>query len=87
MQCNDPLTKTPKLTRAKRITEWTFYDREVTELAKKLLKQDGDGRDGRAGEVVDESMFVQIDSSSQKEPVVDTKEESQKENERVKDEL
>ena len=81
------MTKTPKLTRAKRITEWTTYDKEVTELAKKLLKKDGGQKDGGNATVVDESMFVQIDSSSPKDQVIDANGESQKSNERVKDEL
>ena len=85
IQCNDPLTKTPKLTRAKNIVEWTTYDKQVAELAQRLLKKDAGLKNGN-GTVVDESMFVQIDSSSPKENVQD-KDENVKSEERVKDEL
>jgi len=79
------LTKTPKLTRAKNIVEWTTYDKQVAELAQRLLKKDAGLKNGN-GTVVDESMFVQIDSSSPKENVQD-KDENVKSEERVKDEL
>jgi hypothetical protein len=62
------LTKTPKLTRAKNIVEWTTYDKQVAEMAKSLLTKDLGARDGTNETVVDESMFVAIDSSSPKEP-------------------
>ena len=80
------MTKTPKLTRAKNIPEWTTYDKQVAELAQRLLKKDAARRDGENGTAVDESMFVQIDSNGQKEPVVKD-EEAPTEPERVKDEL
>jgi UDP-glucose:glycoprotein glucosyltransferase len=91
IQCNDPLTKTPKLTRAKNIAEWTTYDRQVAELAQRLLRNGG-GKDGGNGTVVDESMFVQIDSSSQKDTVakpeeVDTPEAVDESEGRERDEL
>jgi len=87
IQCNDPLTKTPKLTRAKNIPEWTTYDKEVAELAQRLLKKDATLRNGGNGSTVDESMFVQIDSSGQKDPVVKEDEAPKEPDARVKDEL
>lgn len=87
IQCNDPLTKTPKLTRAKNIPEWTTYDKQVAELAQRLLKKDAALRDGGNGTAVDESMFVQIDSSGQKDPVVKEDEAPTEPDARVKDEL
>jgi hypothetical protein len=77
------LTKTPKLTRAKRITEWTTYDEQVAEMAKRLLKKDAE-RKGNAT-VVDESMFNKIDSAP-KEAIAEPSTDSTAER-RVKDEL
>jgi len=81
------LTKTPKLTRAKNIHEWTTYDKQVAELAKRLLKKDAAQKNGGNETVVDESMFVQIDSSVQKDQVSPREDDSAKAEERVKDEL
>jgi len=81
------LTKTPKLTRAKNIAEWTTYDKQVAELAKRLLRNGGGGKDGGNGTVVDESMFVQIDSSSNQKDSVAKPEEIEKGDGRIKDEL
>jgi len=53
-------------------------------MAQRLLKKDAAGKGG-ANETVDESMFVQIDSSPAKDPVVSN--EEGKTEERVKDEL
>jgi len=80
------LTKTPKLTRAKNIVEWTTYDKQVAELAKRLLRNGG-GKDGGNGTVVDESMFVQIDSSPNQKGTVAEPEEIDKGEGRIKDEL
>ena len=81
------MTKTPKLTRAKNIPEWTTYDKQVAELARRLLTKDAAQKDGGNGTVVDESMFVQIDSSGQKDPVVAREDDTDKDEKRVKDEL
>jgi hypothetical protein len=75
-KCNDPLTKTPKLTRAKNIPEWTTYDKQVAELAQRLLKKDAEKKGSDNESVVDESMFVQIDSSNPKEQIIEKKEET-----------
>ncbi|KAI0715904.1 glycosyltransferase family 24 protein [Cerioporus squamosus] len=40
--CQNPLTKEPKLDRARQIPEWEVYDSEIAEFARKL-------REGRAG--------------------------------------
>ena len=74
------------MTRAKNIPEWTTYDKQVAELAKRLLKKDS-GQKGGNGAVVDESMFVQIDSSIPKEQAAKGGEDSVKGEERVRDEL
>ena len=87
IQCNDPLTKTPKLTRAKNIPEWTTYDKQVAELAQRLLKKDSARKDGGNEAVIDESMFVQIDSSGQKDPVVKDDKAPKAPDAREKDEL
>ena len=79
------MTKTPKLTRAKNIAEWTTYDKQVAELAQRLLKKETVKDDT----LVDESMFVQIDSSPKEagekvERAIPGEEETET---RVKDEL
>jgi UDP-glucose:glycoprotein glucosyltransferase len=51
--CNNPLTKEPKLDRARRqVPEWTMYDEEVADVARgvrakevEMLQQAGDGRE------------------------------------------
>lgn len=78
------MTKTPKLTRAKRITEWTTYDKQVAELAQTLLKKDARYKNLENETAIDESLFVQI-VSSPKDPVV--RDEEKKREEHVKDEL
>ena len=80
------MTKTPKLTRAKRIPEWTTYDKRVAEMAQRLLKKAASQRNGGDGTAVDESMFMQIDSPSQKEPQ-NVEFENKREEVREKDEL
>jgi hypothetical protein len=76
------------LTRAKNIPEWTTYDKQVAELAQRLLKKHAVQKNGGNGTAVDESMFVEIDSPSQKEPVEEELEVGEIENgERIKDEL
>ena len=85
IQCNDPLTKTPKLTRAKRIPEWTTYDAQVAEMAERLLKKDAERKGDANAPMVDESMFTRIDSVPQKEDAV--QDGKARGDERVKDEL
>lgn len=75
------------MTRAKRIPEWTTYDKEVAELAQRLLKKENASKGKENGDSVDESMFVQIDSSSPKEPVADEAKGEIKPGARVKEEL
>lgn len=46
--CNNPLTKEPKLERARRqVPEWTVYDDEIAELARRVssLASEGDEDD------------------------------------------
>lgn len=64
-----------------------MYDKQVAELAQRLLKKDAAQKDGGSDIVVDESMFVQIDSSAQKDPVAPREADGEKTEERVKDEL
>jgi UDP-glucose:glycoprotein glucosyltransferase len=48
--CNNPLTKEPKLERARRqIPEWTVYDDEIAAFARRV-RGDGAGRGGGGGE-------------------------------------
>lgn len=51
--CNNPLTKEPKLQRARRqVPEWTIYDDEIAELARRVAGEQGgfvrSGEDGEA---------------------------------------
>ncbi|PCH03602.1 UDP-glucose:Glycoprotein Glucosyltransferase [Penicillium occitanis (nom. inval.)] len=53
--CNNPLTKEPKLERARRqVPEWTEYDDEIAELARRVAssasKEDGDDDEGKEEE-------------------------------------
>lgn len=42
--CNNPLTKEPKLDRARRqVPEWTAYDEEIATLARRIKAGDGEG--------------------------------------------
>lgn len=55
-------------------------------MAQRLLKKDAFQRNGGKGTAVDESMFVQIDSPGQKEPLREEGKQDEAEA-RVKDEL
>jgi len=72
--CNNPLTKEPKLDRARRLLpEWSVYDNEVAEFEKKveaMLKQ-GDGSHSN-------------DNVTESKPIVDSEPEKE---DNVKDEL
>ena len=59
LQCNNPLTKEPKLTSAVRIVpEWTSYDTEIKQLQDRIaasnVKQEDDDTqwDGRCTQVI-----------------------------------
>lgn len=44
--CNNPLTKEPKLDRARRqVPEWTMYDEEIAELAKRVSHEENEDVD------------------------------------------
>jgi UDP-glucose:glycoprotein glucosyltransferase len=46
--CNNPLTKEPKLDRARRqVPEWNIYDQEISEVLKKAMAKEGEGGEGR----------------------------------------
>lgn len=48
--CNNPMTKEPKLDRARRqVPEWTEYDNEIAEVLKAAMKDDEDVVDLKAG--------------------------------------
>jgi len=41
--CNNPMTKEPKLDRARRqVPEWTVYDEEIAALARRNVKKEGE---------------------------------------------
>ncbi|KAL0467835.1 UDP-glucose:glycoprotein glucosyltransferase domain-containing protein [Neurospora intermedia] len=74
--CNNPMTKEPKLERARRqVPEWTVYDEEVAALAKRVREQE----DKKAGEVVE--------GKKVEEPVVVEEKKHEEEKEHVIDEL
>ena len=78
--CNNPMTKEPKLDRARRqVPEWTAYDDEVAGLARRKAERAGHlGGDGEKGEVTEEKVSDEV---KKEEKVND---EAKKE---VKDEL
>ena len=46
MQCNNPLTKEPKLTAANRIVaEWSDYDNEIKDLQERIYKEWNQGEE------------------------------------------
>ncbi|WVR05054.1 hypothetical protein IAU60_002066 [Kwoniella sp. DSM 27419] len=51
--CQNPLTKEPKLVRARQIPEWDDYDREIAAFAAKVAEREGHG-EGAMGVSVDE---------------------------------
>jgi UDP-glucose:glycoprotein glucosyltransferase len=77
--CNNPMTKEPKLDRARRqVPEWTVYDNEIAELARRT--QEGNVLAGEGAGRVQEEEQIEMDR-----PVKEQEEESRKE--RVRDEL
>lgn len=56
--CQNPMTKEPKLVRARQIPEWDVYDREIADFAKRVEGQTGKGMagsvDALAGDVKDQ---------------------------------
>jgi hypothetical protein len=70
------------LERAKQIPEWTAYDKQVAELAQRLLRKDANKKGGNET-LVDESMFEQIDASPPKDPPVDTSESMKRKKEEL----
>jgi len=72
--CNNPMTKEPKLDRARRqVPEWVLYDNEVAALAKRV-RNDG----GRVGHLADSGVAA-AEKSKEHAPAV--------EDNNVKDEL
>lgn len=74
--CNNPLTKEPKLARAKRqVPEWTVYDDEIAELAKRAAQEQvGFLRTGEDAEKKD-SEGVEEDAAPAAEEDADRKDE------------
>lgn len=69
--CQNPLTKEPKLVRARQIPEWDSYDREIAAFAKRVEGKTGKGMaasvDALAGDgkEVESSYDESIESSSE----------------------
>jgi hypothetical protein len=61
LQCNNPLTKEPKLDRARRqVPEWEKYDNEVADFQKRLSKKKSAGKgESKTFESSEESTVVQ----------------------------
>ncbi|KAH8692957.1 putative UDP-glucose:glycoprotein glucosyltransferase [Talaromyces proteolyticus] len=54
--CNNPMTKEPKLDRARRqVPEWTVYDNEIAELAKRVAAEKNGVDDAEVDEEIEES--------------------------------
>ena len=68
--CQNPLTKEPKLARARQIPEWDVYDQEVAAFAKKLEGSAGKlagSVDALAGEVGQGDPAADIERSHKKD--------------------
>lgn len=68
LQCNNPLTKEPKLTSAVRIVpEWTSYDTEIKQLQDRVaannIKQDDDTHwDGRCTDYCQFILIISLEN-------------------------
>ncbi|TCD67335.1 hypothetical protein EIP91_000256 [Steccherinum ochraceum] len=80
--CQNPLTKEPKLARARQIPEWSEYDSEIARFAKQLAER-GDIDSGIAA--VDTTVLADQAAGVAKAKTPDTKE--REEDEHVRDEL
>ncbi|KAG8845050.1 hypothetical protein FRB91_002102 [Serendipita sp. 411] len=49
--CQNPLTKEPKLSRARQIPEWSKYDGEIAGFARRLVKEGKIGSSALSAEV------------------------------------
>ncbi|KAL7270804.1 killer toxin resistant protein [Rhizina undulata] len=67
--CNNPMTKEPKLDRARRqVPEWSGYDNEVAELARRRVKKEG-GVVGHLTDVLKESPVASKEAKEVEEEV------------------
>lgn len=65
--CNNPMTKEPKLDRARRqVPEWTAYDEEIAALARKNLKKEGE--ESETAKQVEKEGIVEVPKESE-EPI------------------
>lgn len=70
--CNNPMTKEPKLDRARRqVPEWTTYDEEIREVLDRRMRKGGGGANGR---VASHTSVTSLDSHSEK-PTSNNKDE------------
>ncbi|KAF2487073.1 UDP-glucose:Glyco protein glucosyltransferase-domain-containing protein [Neohortaea acidophila] len=90
--CNNPLTKEPKLERARRqVPEWTVYDDEIAGVARKWKERSAEGRriakgDGPEGRVAGEDEQESIQERLQREDAERERRERQQQ-QHVRDEL
>ena len=86
--CNNPLTKEPKLERARRqVPEWTVYDDEIAELAKRV-KMETAAKALRGGAHETEvPVFKQDEDQESHKMVGDGEHQGHEETKKVKDEL
>ncbi|KAH8556358.1 UDP-glucose:glycoprotein glucosyltransferase-domain-containing protein [Umbelopsis sp. PMI_123] len=73
--CNNPLTKEPKLDRARRqVPEWEKYDNEVADFQKRLKKRKTTATESNASESTDKSNLIQdqkIEYTVEQEDIID----------------
>ncbi|KAK6519007.1 hypothetical protein TWF281_003697 [Arthrobotrys megalospora] len=83
--CNNPMTKEPKLDRARRqIPEWTEYDDEVAALAKKVKAK---GVENMREALVQKEALGEQEKATKEEKTEEKKEDKTPEAEKPKDEL
>ncbi|WRT66985.1 uncharacterized protein IL334_003951 [Kwoniella shivajii] len=64
--CQNPLTKEPKLVRARQIPEWDLYDREIATFAAKLEGQEGGALAANVDDLASEANPLDSSTSSSK---------------------
>ncbi|EMC95967.1 glycosyltransferase family 24 protein [Baudoinia panamericana UAMH 10762] len=85
--CNNPMTKEPKLDRARRqVPEWTVYDDEIAAVAKRYKESQAAGRPV-AGSAGDAGVQGEEEESIQERLQREDAEKERKKQEHVKDEL
>ena len=71
--CQNPMTKEPKLVRARQIPEWDSYDQEVAGLAARVAEQGGQGLAGSVDELAGDKTAREVSSEAGQGDDIDAK--------------